>query len=78
MLTDFTVEEFLKEAFNAHPVECNLVFLQFCRDAMGILLVYDVTQKETFNNIQSWLDGIDVRPIFLKIQFSLIKKAAEV
>ena len=38
------------------PLCLHLVF----RDAMGILLVYDVTQKETFNNIQSWLDGIDV------------------
>lgn len=30
------------------------------RDAMGILLAYDITQRETFNNIQSWLDGIDM------------------
>jgi len=29
------------------------------RNAMGILLVYDVTKEETFNNIHDWLKNIE-------------------
>ena len=31
----------------------------YYKGAMGILLVYDVTEENTFNNIQNWLNQID-------------------
>ena len=36
---------------------------QFYKDAHGALLIYDITQKETFNKIDSWLEElVDAAP----------------
>ena len=36
---------------------------QFYKDAQGALLIYDITQKETFNKIDSWLEElVDAAP----------------
>ena len=31
---------------------------RFCRNIMGALIVFDLTNKESFNNINAWLDII--------------------
>jgi len=33
--------------------------LAYYRGAMGILLVYDITKQESFNNITNWMKNIE-------------------
>jgi len=35
------------------------ILLKFLRGAHGIIVVYDITDKDTFMNIQSWMKEID-------------------
>ncbi|KAF0410789.1 ras-domain-containing protein [Gigaspora margarita] len=52
----------------------------YCRGAMGILLVYDVTNERSFNNIRNWLSNIeqhaheDVNKILIGNNCHLVEK----
>lgn len=38
---------------------CLRAFAAYYRGAMGILLVYDVTDEASFNNIRNWMKNIE-------------------
>ena len=37
----------------------HLMHTAYYRGAMGILLVYDITDESSFNNIRNWMKNID-------------------
>lgn len=46
----------------------------YYRGAMGIMLVYDITNQKTFDNISKWLSNIDeVPPTFYLINLFLLQ-----
>lgn len=38
---------------------CDHIHAAYYRGAMGILLVYDVTDESSFNNIRNWMRNIE-------------------
>jgi Ras-related protein Rab-8A len=45
--------------YEASHVESSFVFAAYYRGAMGILLVYDVSDENSFANIRSWMKNIE-------------------
>lgn len=41
----------------------NSIVPMYTRGADAVVLVYDITRKETFKHVRSWLEIIDVRKI---------------
>jgi Ras-related protein Rab-18 len=39
----------------------HLYFFCFFRDAQGVILMYDVTRRDSFQHLQSWLDDLNNR-----------------
>lgn len=34
------------------------ITLSYCRDASGIIIAYDITNKKTFSDVSRWIDGV--------------------
>lgn len=51
----------------------NSLVPMYTRGADAVVLVYDITRKETFKHVRSWLDIIDVRKILRNIRVSYLE-----
>jgi len=52
----------------------NTITTSYYRGAMGLMLVYDITNRKSFESIAKWLRNIDEVCIDLLIKFVLVKR----